>query len=85
MSKHRGGVVDGDQTYTQWTLATALAREPEWVVENVIDQGCPARLIGNIYMISGTSFRMWCEMEAVGTTSKQHRRRKRDNSMGGEA
>lgn len=65
MANHRGGIVDAGSTYTQHTLAQALGRTPEWVIDNIVEKGCPATELGWLWVISGESFRIWVENKAT--------------------
>jgi hypothetical protein len=59
------GIVRGDDTYTHHGLAKAIGRTPEWVVDNVVEKGCPAREAGWLWLISGRDFRQWVENGAA--------------------
>ena len=75
-----GIILDG-ATYTTKALAGILGRNEKWIIDNVVDQGCPAKRRGNLFLISGRDFRIWVEATTEVATKKERNRRKADQRL----
>ncbi|MEN0109263.1 MAG: hypothetical protein AAF805_00925 [Planctomycetota bacterium] len=88
MSRHKSGVICDDATYEAKELGELLGRTREWVLDHVIDEGCPAAEVGMLFLVSGLSYRLWIEGRAeIASRAERKRRGKKPkrNPLGGEA
>lgn len=74
--KERVGEAHDNAVYEMGRLAAIFGRNREWALDHILDEGCPAVRIGNLYFASGASFREWIETRAVSSPRSERRRRK---------
>ena len=58
--------IHNDCVYTLAGLAAILRRPEAWVMEHIIDAGCPHRKVESLYVVAGESCRLWVEQETRG-------------------